>query len=79
MIQVNVKTNSTRRTVNADVTETPAQLFERIGANVSGATNNLNGTILSAADMQQPFSALGVQDGTSVSLNSVVKADGANK
>jgi len=40
---------------------------------------NLDGTILSAVDINSSFEALGVQDGSSVNLNCIIKADGARK
>lgn len=79
MIKVLVKTNTTRREVTADVTQTPGAVFNDMGVSVAGAVVNLNGTILTATDLNTPFETLGVQDGTSVNLNSIVKADGANK
>lgn len=79
MIKVLVKTNTLRREVTADVTSTPAAVFEDAGAGVAGAMVNLNGTVLSAADLHVPFENLGIEDGTTVNLNSIVKADGANK
>lgn len=77
MIKVLVKTNTTRQEVIAEVTETPAQVFEEANAGVSGAMVNLNGTVLTATDLNSTFEALGVADGATVNLNSIVKADGA--
>ena len=77
MIKVLVKTNTTRQEVIAEVTETPAQVFEEANAGVSGAMVNLNGTVLTATDLNSTFEALCVADGATVNLNSIVKADGA--
>lgn len=77
MIKVLVKTNTVRREVVADVNSTPNAVFEEMGISVSGSTVNLNGTILTATDMNSSFTALGANDGTTVNLNSIVKADGA--
>lgn len=77
MIKVLVKTNTTRQEVIAEVTETPAQAFEQADAGVAGAMVNLNGTVLTATDLNSTFEALGVADGATVNLNSIVKADGA--
>lgn len=77
MIKVLVKTNTTRQEVITEVTKTPAQVFEEANAGVSGAMVNLNGTVLTATDLNSTFEHLGVADGATVNLNSIVKADGA--
>lgn len=79
MVQVQIKTNTTRKTKNVDVNTTPAAIFAESEISTAGAAINLNGTILSATDLQSSLAALGVSDGTSIYLNCVVKADGANK
>ena len=80
MIKVIIKTNTVRnKEVTAETTTTPAQVFNEIGVSVAGASVNLNGMILTATDLNSSFEALGVADGTVVNLNSVIKADGANK
>lgn len=77
MISVNVRTNTTRRTVSVDVTATPKQVFSSQNIDTSTSMVNLNGTILSGADFDKSFEALGVEDGTTANLNAIVKADGA--
>lgn len=77
MIQVQVRTNTTRKTRNVDVNSTPASVFDELEISPAGSMINLNGTILTATDMQSTFAALGVTDGSTVNLNSIVKADGA--
>lgn len=79
MIAVQVRTNTTRKTRNVDITSTPAQVFSDLEISPAGAMINLNGTILSATDLNSTFEALGVTDGTTCNLNSIVKMDGANK
>jgi len=77
MIQINVSTNTTRRTVNAEITATPKQVFDDLGINTSSSMVNLNGNFLYAAEFNKPMSELGVEDGTTANINVVVKADGA--
>lgn len=77
MIKVLVKTNTVRREVVTESTSTPNAVFSGMGVSVAGAVVNLNGTILTATDLNSTFAALGVTDGASVNLNSIVKADGA--
>lgn len=79
MIQVRVKTNTARKTVNAEINSTPKAVLDEIGVGTNGAAINLNGTILTATDLNAEFSALGVADGSVVDLNSIVKADGAQE
>ena len=79
MIQVNVRTNSARKTVTTDVTNTPANIFAEAGLDVSNSKVNLSGLQLTVSDMNTSFERLGVKDGASVHLNAIVKADGANK
>lgn len=77
MLSINVRTNTTRRTVSQDVTATPRQVFNELGVDTSTSMVNLNGTILSGADFDKTFEDLGIADGTSANLNAIVKADGA--
>ncbi len=77
MINVTVKSNTVRSTINTSVDSTPAEVMEKAGVGTEGM-NNLNGTILTATDLHSTFAQLGIADGSSCNLNSVVKADGAN-
>lgn len=79
MISINVRTNTARRTVSEDITSTPKKVFEELGIDTKGGMVNLDGTILSATDLNSTFEQLGVSDGRSVNLNSVVKGDGASR
>ncbi len=78
MIKVLVKTNTIRTEVVTEVTDTPASVFSKAQAGTSGSIINLNGMQLSVTDLNSTFAALGVDDGSTVNLNSIVKADGAN-
>jgi sulfur carrier protein ThiS len=78
MLSINVRTNTTRRTVSQDITATPKEVFNELGIDTSTSMVNLNGTILSGADFNKSFEELGVEDGTSANLNAIVKADGAS-
>lgn len=77
MIQLNVRTNTTRRTITTDVTSTPHSVFGEMGIDTSTSMVNLDGAILSAADFKKSFEALGIADGSTANLNAIVKADGA--
>ena len=77
MISVNVRTTTTRKTVSADITSTPKSVFTELGVDTSTSMVNLDGTPLSGVDFNKSFEDLGVADGSTVSLNAIVKADGA--
>lgn len=77
MIKVHVKA-ATRQEVTAEITSTPATVFNDLGISLAGASTNLNGTFLDARTINATFAELGVEDGATVYLNSVVKADGAS-
>jgi len=78
MIQVKIKTNTIRdRVVTAELSDSVISVFESQGIDVSGSMTNLNGMTLTATDLNSTFQTLGVNDGETVRLNSVVKADGA--
>lgn len=78
MITVNVRTNTTRRAVSAEITATPREVFTEVGIDASTSMVNLNGMILSGVDFGHTFEELGVADGSTANLNAIVKADGAN-
>lgn len=78
MISISVKTNNNRRTVTTDITSTPKSVFADLGIDVSTSMINLDGVPMTGSDMAKTFEALGVQDGTTVGLTAIVKADGAN-
>jgi hypothetical protein len=77
MIQLNVRTSTTRRTITTDVTSTPRSVFNEMGIDTSTSMVNLDGAILSAEDFNKSFDRLGVADGSTANLNAIVKADGA--
>lgn len=79
MISINVRTNTTRRTISEDITTTPREVFDELGVDTSTSMVNLNGTILSGNDFDSTFEELGIPDGTTNNLNAIVKADGASR
>lgn len=78
MITVNVRTNTTRKTINVDVTTTPAQIFEELGENISSSMININGLTIDKSNLDKSLEELNVADGSTAYLNAIVKADGAN-
>lgn len=79
MIKVIVKSNFVRKEVTAELTQTPQEIFSNLGIDPAGASQTLNGSFLSAVQLNTPFESLDIQDGSVAYLSSIVKADGANK
>ncbi|MBQ8404898.1 MAG: hypothetical protein IJX55_10855 [Clostridia bacterium] len=52
-------------------------MFSELGIDTSTSMVNLDGAPLTAADFGKTFEELGVADGSTTSLNAIVKADGA--
>lgn len=78
MISINVRSNTGHHTVNVDITDTPKQVFDRLGIDTSTSMVSLNGTHFSRPDFDKSFDALKIEDGSTAYLNAIVKADGAN-
>lgn len=79
MIRISIKNNQGSKTVNAEVTDTPAELFANAGINLRGSQVTLNGCILNTEAQNQSLATLGVQDGTeNNTISAIVKADGAS-
>ena len=77
MVSINVRTNTVRRTVSAEITATPKQIFDELGVDTSTSMVNLDGVRLTGSDFPKTFEELGVADGGTAHLNAIVKADGA--
>ncbi len=79
MIIVNVRSNGGSRTVNAEMNETPASVFESLGIELNNSSVSLGGVTLKASEVNSTFENLNITDGTTIRLTSVVKGDGASK
>ena len=77
MIQITLRTNTIRKVVTAEVSDTPNTVFSNNNLSTTNSMVNLNGTILGAVDINSTFAELGVADGSTNNLNAIVKADGA--
>lgn len=77
MIKVSVRTNTTRKEVTAEVTDTPATVFSKMGISMAGSVISLDGKFLNQTDCNSSFDQLGVVDGSIIGLSANVKADGA--
>ena len=77
MIQIRVKANGATRIVNKEINATTAEVFSDLDLEISKAQITVNGTILTASQINSTFEALGVEDGSEVRIGSVVKTDNA--
>ena len=77
MIKVILKNNVSRKEVITTPDATPKQVLEENGVAYGGAAVNLDGDFLSFEELGETFAAAGVQDGETISLTCIVKADGA--
>jgi hypothetical protein len=76
-ITVNLNTNTIRPTVIKELDDTPFSVLEEFGISTKSNSINLDGVFLKTEDeLKQTFAQLGVKDGGTVNLNSIVKADG---
>jgi hypothetical protein len=73
MIQVTVGTNTSRTKVVASGDKTPKQILDQAGVNYSTATVHLDGASLTAKQMNQSLTELGITE--SCYLIAVVKAE----
>lgn len=79
MVNVIIKTSTTRQSKVFEPTTTPSEVFQSCGLNSDGVSVRLDGSPLSNADLSKSLEELGVEDGSTATLTSIVKADGANK
>lgn len=77
MINLSIGTNTERKSVIVEPTQTLAEVLADNDVNVNGCALHLNGTLIAGADTEETFKALGVADGSKAMLIAVVKADSA--
>lgn len=75
MIKIIVKTNTIRKERIMDIEDSPSKVFDDLSISPIGSVVNLNGSILISSSINDSFKLLGVEDGSTVNLNCVVKAD----
>lgn len=74
-IVVNVRNNSSRKSVTMMSSATPRQAFAEAGINANGIVN-IDGCAITIGDLDRSFDELGIV-GDETTLYSVVKADNA--
>lgn len=77
MIRLTIGTNTERKTVLVEPTETLHDILVNNEVNTTGAALHLNGSLIPGAAMHDTLEELDILDNTSVSLIAVVKADSA--
>ena len=77
MINLTIGTNTQRTTVIVEQDETLQSILSDNNINVTGTALHLNGTLIAGVDTDKSLVELGIADGTSAVLISVIKADSA--
>lgn len=77
MINLTIGTNTERKTVIVDATQTIEDILEDNQVDVSGTALHLNGSLIPGCDVEKTLPELGVADGGSAMLIAVTKADSA--
>ena len=77
MINLTIGTNTERKTVVVEPTDTLQDVLRENNVNTGSAAIHLNGSLIPGCDLDQTFEDLGVEDDTQAMLIAVVKADSA--
>lgn len=77
MIQISISTNTVRKTVNAEVTATPFEVFEENNISTAGCQVYVDGERIQGDDFDETFEDLGVDDESAITISCIVKADSA--
>lgn len=77
MIQISISTNTVRKTVNAEVTATPLEVFEENSISTTGCQVYVDGERIQGADFDETFEDLGIEDESTITISCIVKADSA--
>lgn len=75
MLQIKVGTNTSRQTLIVPESDTPKDVLEKADVDYSIATIHLDGSVLSASEMNTSLSDLGITE--SAQLIAVVKQENA--
>lgn len=78
MISVKISA-ATRKTVSAELSDTPKGLLENNNVGIARQSINLDGQQLDNNDIAKTFAQLGVEEGATVQLNVTANKDGGNK
>ena len=77
MINVTLATTAGKSHVTAEGNQTPSEVLGENNVATTGATISMNMRPLSVAELTETFEELGCNDGDSIMLSAVVKADSA--
>ena len=77
MINVTLATTAGKSYVTAEGNQTPSEVLAENNIATTGATISVNMKPLSVAELTDTFEELGYNDGDSIMLSAVVKADSA--
>lgn len=77
MIRLTIGTNTQRKTVVVEPTETLSDILDSNDVSTVGAALHLNGSLIAGAAVEDTLEELGVPDNSNAMLIAVVKADSA--
>lgn len=77
MINLQIGTNTQRKTVLVQPQDSLQDVLDNNEVNINGSALHLNGTLIAGVDTDKTFADLGVQDGSKAMLIAVIKADSA--
>lgn len=77
MVRLSIGTNTQRKSITVEVTSTVKEALNEARVDVGGSAIHLNGTLIPAADLNETFADLGIDDESEASLIAVKKADSA--
>ena len=76
-INLTLATTAARTQMLVDGDKTPSEVLSENNVATTGATISMNMRVLPVSDLTETFESLGCNDGDSVMLSAVVKADSA--
>lgn len=77
MIQVRITTNTARKTVTVEPTQTLMDAFDAAGVSVGNAVVYVDGMVVNANEQYDTLTEIGVEDESTIQVSAIVKADSA--
>lgn len=77
MVQVRITTNTTRKTVTIEPTQSLNDAFEAAGVSVGNAVVYVDGMVVSNDEQYDTLDSIGVEDESTIQVSAIVKADSA--
>lgn len=77
MVQVRITTNTTRKTVTVEPTQSLNDAFDAAGVSVGNAVVYVDGMVVSDNEQYDALTEIGVEDESTIQVSAIVKADSA--